>query len=95
MNEAIIEEIFREIVSLRRELSDLQERLQGNGGNGERLTPNQVADMAGVNRKTVHKYVNDGRLYCRYPMAKKCFHRDDVDAFLRGISVKGNKNGRF
>jgi excisionase family DNA binding protein len=53
----------------------------------ELLTTGQVAELAGVNRTTVHHWAKDGKL----PIAGhanniRLFNRADVETFLAGAS---------
>lgn len=52
----------------------------------DRYTIRQVAETAGCSVETIKNHVRNGYLKVRYPMAKKRFHADDVEAYLRGKS---------
>ena len=57
----------------------------------ECFTLEQVAEMSGRSLQTIREQKKSGKLIVRFPVAKKCFHPDDVQDWLRG--QKRNKHG--
>ena len=53
------------------------------------MTTQEVAKMTGLAPKTIARHVKCGNLHARFPMAKKRFHVDDVEKFMRGMKSYG------
>lgn len=76
LKQELRQEFRQEIESLRRQLHTAP--------NFACLTYEELADAAGCCPATLRQCEKDGKLYARYPNAKRRFSPEDVALFLRG-----------
>ncbi len=88
MSEIEIETLKQELrQEFRQEIEALKRQMHA-APNFSCLTYDELADAAGCCPATIRQYEKEGKLYPRYPNAKRRFHPEDVALFLRGQAGK-------
>ena len=81
----VLNSIQNQVDCMRKEIQSVQKSVQEKHNiPRDRYTIREVAEIAGCSTETIKNHVRDGYLKVRYPRAKKRFHADDVDKYLRG-----------